>query len=78
MNDDNRHLRPVEGGAVDSVARWRSLLADYPEARYTFAAPFFTGALRDDDDVIQRTSLGLLIDALLFREAGRFFPRPHP
>lgn len=56
----------------DNVKRWREeIVPEYPEARYTFAAPYFYGALRDDDDVMQSHNLGLLIDMLLAREAGK-------
>lgn len=57
---------------VDNVKRWKEqIVPAYPEAGYTFAAPYFYGALRDDDDVMQHFNLGFLIDMLLAREAAR-------
>ena len=67
------HLRAVEGCAdedpYDNVARWRRLQAgEYPEAVYTFRDGWFTGALRDADDVMRATDLGHLINRLMARE----------
>lgn len=52
----------------DQVARWESLRFQFPEAGYgTDGTGFFYGALREEDTVLRRLSLGRLIDALLAR-----------
>lgn len=72
MSGEPRRLRAVT--PVDNVARWRGLLAEYPQARYTFYPPYYVGVLREADDVMQRTDLGVLIDALLAREDAQGAP----
>jgi hypothetical protein len=52
----------------DQVARWEELRATYPQACYTTSDGWFFGALRDEDNVMRRSDLGRLIDALLARE----------
>jgi hypothetical protein len=74
MMGPHGHLRAVEGTAgdpYDNVARWRTLAFQYPQAVYTFKDGWFTGALRDEDDVMRATDLGRLIDRLMARENGR-------
>ena len=53
--------------APDNVARWQALLADFPQASFSFRAPWFYGSLREDDVPLRRSDLGRLIDALLAR-----------
>jgi len=62
----------VTAALGDNVKRWQEeVLPKYPEARYAFDPPYFTGALRDADDAMRRVNLGVLIDALLAREGNR-------
>jgi hypothetical protein len=75
-----RTMYPADGGRPqltvpiptdrlgDHVARWEQLRDTYPEAVYTFGAPWFYGALREADDIMRASSLGRLIDSLLARE----------
>lgn len=53
---------------VDQVARWDSLRFQYPEASYTPDRGWFTGALRDADEVLRAPSLEQMINRLLARE----------
>jgi hypothetical protein len=72
MSARERRLIAVSDLLGDNVKRWHEeILPEYPQARYTADAGFFYGALRDEDDVMRRSSLGLLIDALLAREGRR-------
>jgi hypothetical protein len=57
-----------EMSSVDQVARWNDLAIRYPEAHWAFNAPWFYGALRDDDVPERSTDLKGLIDKLLARE----------
>ena len=66
----DRHLRSIEGGQPDQVARWRRLQDQYPGAAFAFADGWFYGALRDEDDVVREPDLEVMIDRLLAREAG--------
>ena len=66
MVSSPRPLRATEPW-VDNVARWQALASTYPQASFSFHAPWFYGALRDDDDVLRANDLGVLIDVLLER-----------
>ena len=67
MDPAGRRPRLREVLPADQVARWEELKAGYPQASYATYAGWVYGALRDEDDVLRRSSLGRLIDALLAR-----------
>jgi hypothetical protein len=56
----------------DNVARWQEqIVPKWPQASFSFKAPWFYGSLREGDGVIRRSDLGRLISALLDRERER-------